>query len=163
MRVYDAQGGAPLGRSRPLEILAAARVHELARIAVEGRPNLAQALVEISWSGISNPSPRDWIGLFPVGGDGSTRLDIAFTRGGREGRMKFPLPPRLLSTPDARSYEFRLYAADGWRMMAQSAAFTIENTDLARPKIWVQAQPSLAAAAVKVSWSGISSLSRFSK
>ena len=126
--VYDAAGGRPLGRSAPLKIWGGAR--PVASIVAEARPTLADGTVEVSWSGVRAATARDWVGLFPVGGGPGSRLEMVFTQGGAEGRMKFPIPPAVLTEAGAGMYEFRLYSNDNWYLLARSDPVTFKDAVL---------------------------------
>jgi len=155
LEVSDAKGGAPIGRSPPLEILAAARAMKWPTLAVEGQPDFARSQVEVSWSGIASPSPRDWVGLFPVGGDSNSRIDGVFTNGGQDGRMKFPIPQRVVNASQGAAFEFRLYAADTWRLIARTAPVTFASPEAWGAKIWLPASAQLDARDVRIAWSGV--------
>ena len=73
------------------------------------------------WSNIEDPMAKDWVGVFPVGGDNGTRLSMKWTGGGSAGQFELP------SNPSAKpgQYEVRLYANDGWDLLASSAPFSI--------------------------------------
>jgi hypothetical protein len=74
-----------------------------------------------SWTGIEDPKAKDWVGVFPVGGDNGTRLSMKWTGGGAAGNFELP------SNPSAKpgQYEVRLYADDGWDLLAFSKPFLI--------------------------------------
>jgi hypothetical protein len=73
------------------------------------------------WTGLEGAMPKDWVGVFPVGGDNGTRLSMKWTGGGAAGQFQLP------SNPTARpgQYEVRLYANDGWDLLASSKPFSI--------------------------------------
>lgn len=91
------------------------------RVFSEKAPRLALGVARVGWAGIAAPNAQDWVGLFPVGGGDTTRLDFVFTGGAREGEVEFPLAPALESRLASGEYEFRLYAAGGWTLLAKSA------------------------------------------
>jgi len=89
------------------------------RVFSEKEPRLARESVAVGWSGVASPTHEDWIGLFPVGGAGPSRLDFVFTKGQPEGRLEFPIAGALGPKLSSGEYEFRLYGA-GWKMLARS-------------------------------------------
>ena len=66
-----------------------------------------ETYVEAAWSGVEDPDDRDWIGIYPFGGDDQSRLTFSFTAGKRAGTLKLRLPPGAVLP----SYEIRLYRA----------------------------------------------------
>ena len=77
--------------------------------------------IRASWTGIDRPAPKDWVGVFPVGGGNETRLSVQWTGGRAAGT--FDLPPNPTAKPG--QYELRLYANAGWDLMAFSKPFSI--------------------------------------
>jgi len=77
--------------------------------------------IQGSWTGIESPMAKDWVGVFPVEGDNRTRLSMKWTGGGAAGEFELP------SNPSAKpgQYEVRLYANDGWDLLAFSKPFSI--------------------------------------
>ena len=81
--------------------------------------------VVASWDGISDPSPRDWIGVFPVGGSEQDRIATKFLNGATEGRTIVPFPLRLQSSPPVGDLELRLFANGTWVRLATSEPFRL--------------------------------------
>ena len=79
--------------------------------------------IQGSWTGIDGPMVKDWVGVFPVEGNNGTRLSMKWTGGGAAGR--FELPPNPSAKPG--QYEVRLYANDGWDLLAFSKPFSIRR------------------------------------
>jgi hypothetical protein len=77
--------------------------------------------IQGSWTGIDDPMAKDWVGVFPVEGDNGTRLSMRWTGGRAAGEFELP------SNPSAKpgQYEVRLYANDGWDLLAFSKPFSI--------------------------------------
>jgi hypothetical protein len=148
--VFDRGSGADLGRSAAIHVAQSEQVHESPKLAAESHPKLSDGHVTVRWSGVRKPGPKDWIGLFPVGGRSEDRLDIVFTRGLAEGEMQFPIAPSNVAKVAAGEFEFRLYSTGGWRLLAQSApvTFTVPTTTVSVPATAGSpaAPPSRAAA-----------------
>jgi hypothetical protein len=112
----------------------------------------------VSWSGIATPSPTDWIGLYTIGA-----ADVAFkawvyvncsrTAGAAvaSGQCAVAIPANL----PGGTYEFRLFAANGYTRLATSNAMTVTATASAA----LTANPALIApgGSVSVAWGGVSS------
>lgn len=77
--------------------------------------------ITVNWKDVDSPTPKDWVGIFPVGGDEATRLFMKWTGGGKSGKVE--IPGNL--TAKAGKYEVRLYENDGWNLITSSKPFTI--------------------------------------
>jgi hypothetical protein len=96
------------------------RRHSEARLDASIRAPTAPSPIEVSWSGIRAPSPKDWIGLFPAGWEDAERLAWAYTGGTESGRRTFPPLPR------AGAFEARLFRADSWETIGVSEPFLVQ-------------------------------------
>jgi hypothetical protein len=134
IRIHDPATGVHLGQSQRIQVFHTAPVATLARVAPSGTPRVSDGSVQVAWSGVRKPDEHDWIGLFPVGGRPDTRLDIVFTRGMPAGEMRFPLSPAIVPKLAAGDFEFRLYAAGGWRLLAQSERFAFDTNAVTPPR-----------------------------
>jgi hypothetical protein len=78
------------------------------------------APIPVTWSRVVEPSPKDWIGLFPADPESTERLAVAYTGGSKSGHREFPPLPRV------GTYEARLMRRDSWETIAISAPFRVE-------------------------------------
>ena len=102
--------------------------------------------VTASWSGISNPSSRDWIGLYMAGADGSYWNWVYASSCTRSpgsakesGTCAFGVPDNV---PNG-NYELRLFANDGFIRIATSNSFTVGPVNL--PVVAIVASDSTAS------------------
>jgi hypothetical protein len=181
-RLYSAGGWLQLAATEAFSFDAAPGVaptpagEKPTTIAYEPRPVLATGSVKVSWSNVPKPADDDWIGIFPRSGRPEDRMDFIFTRGKREGEASFPISSAIAARLAKGEYEFRLYAKGGWTLLARGPTFQFDTTALpplvaAAPvaakalakeaqktgsaRVASDPQPSIAAPAVKVRWSGI--------
>jgi hypothetical protein len=84
--------------------------------------------VTVTWSGIAEPTPRDWIGLYEPGtGEGAYLAWIYVScsqspdQARADGACSFPLPSGL----PPGSYELRLFANNGFTRLAASNRFNV--------------------------------------
>jgi SKICH domain len=84
--------------------------------------------VTVTWSGIAAPTSTDWIGLYAVGTVNTAEITwiyVSCTQGvgavRDSGSCAFQLPSSL--TPG--SYELRLFARNGYTLLATSNGFTV--------------------------------------
>lgn len=91
--------------------------------AVWPAPVVAGGAMPVEWNGIPSPTPTDWVGLYPPEGGNYDFLEwiyvscsqqANFARG--TGTCGFVVP----STVPPGVYEIRLYAADGYNLIARS-------------------------------------------
>ncbi len=108
----------------------------------------------VSWSNITNPTARDWIGLFASGAADTNYskwiyVSCSQTESSPQaaGSCAFTIPP---ATPSGQ-YEFRLFANNGSLKLATSALFTVTATLSSSPAI------ISAGGTSTVSWSNIGS------
>lgn len=81
----------------------------------------AGAWVNLTWGGVANPTPNDWIALYPIGADDTTWWNSTTTTGASSGSVPFELPSHLA----AGSYQFRLFANDTYTKLADGNTFTV--------------------------------------
>jgi hypothetical protein len=110
--------------------------------------------VTVSWSGVSNATNRDWIGLYHPGDpDGSfiswVYDDSCTTTGGTSslasGSCSFTMPMA------AGTYELRLFSNDGFTRLASSNQVTVTGG----ASITVTPSSVAGGGSVTVSWSGV--------
>jgi hypothetical protein len=112
--------------------------------------------VTVSWSNVAGPTNRDWIGLFRPGDPDTAYIDWLYddncTKTGgsttlSSGNCSFPMPSV------SGTYEFRLFANDGYTLLATSGPVTVTGGAT------LSATPSSVSAGgtVTVSWSSVSS------
>ena len=83
----------------------------------------AGGTVTVSWSGISNPSSMDWIGLYAVGAGDNAFLRwmyVSCTMGASSAQASGSCPFVLPGSVGAGNYEFRLFANNGYSRLATS-------------------------------------------
>lgn len=102
--------------------------------------------VEVSWQNVSDPRKLDWIGIFPVGGGGASRMGFAYTGGKPGGTTVLPAVGR------PGRYELRLFRNDLWDSIATSEPFTVAEP---AGSVAVGEARVVAGKAVRVSWSGL--------
>ena len=87
---------------------------------IRSRSPIADGNLRVSWSDVAKPDAQDWVGLFKVGGDDSTRAAFMFLPGTANGEVTFPIPqgftPKLLTG----EYEMRLFTAGRWELIGRS-------------------------------------------
>lgn len=89
----------------------------------------AGGTVTVNWSGIPNPTPGDWIGLYRAGAaDLNNYLayrfvncDLVPTSAAASGSCAFPIPLSLA----AGSYELRLFSNESYTRLASPIAITV--------------------------------------
>jgi hypothetical protein len=118
----------------------------------------AGATLTASWSGIADPTARDWVGLYLPGADNKDRILWNYVscsktpgRPAAAGSCPFSLPATLAPG----EYELRLYADDGFDgPLASSNRFTVRPP---APPVSLSVSPTSARAGddVTVTWSGI--------
>src|SRR5439155_1308415 len=105
--------------------------------------------VSATWSGITSPTSTDWVGLFPAGAANSAYLFTSYTSGTASGSVPISVP----NTAAAGSYEVRLFAHNGFTLLATATLSVIA------PSATLSLVPITAAPgdSVSASWSGITS------
>lgn len=77
----------------------------------------------VNWSGIANPSPSDWVGLFKSPSDPDTaRLAWIYTGGTSTGGWTLTVP---VGTPPGTTYELRLFSNAGTSRAATWGPLTV--------------------------------------
>src|SRR5712692_7071271 len=86
----------------------------------------------VSWSGIAAPTTRDWIALVPAASPDTGYVSWQYTNSTTgSGVLNF----RIAVTTAPGTYNFRLFANDGWTKLATSSSFTLTSpADSYRPK-----------------------------
>jgi hypothetical protein len=118
----------------------------------------AGAKVTASWSGITAPTPKDWIGLYAPGAADTQFITWVYvscsTVAGTaraSGSCAYPLP----ATPAAGNYELRLFANDGFTRLAATNSFTVTTGGGTSPTLTVNPNTVKPGGTVTASWSGI--------
>jgi hypothetical protein len=89
----------------------------------------AGSVVRISWSGIATPTVFDWVALAPLGAGLSTYSEAYYTDGTASGSGTF----QTLSSMAAGAYEFRLFANDGFVLLAKTGPVTVTTVSAIAP------------------------------
>jgi RHS repeat-associated protein len=119
-------------------------------LAVTTVPALKNSNISITWSDIASPTPADWVGIYAVGSNDFAYLDWAYTNGGASGTASVTLNhPGLVA---GATYEARLYANDGYTLLAKSAPFVLNP---AGPVVAVTSTQAVKGGSITVKWSGI--------
>jgi RHS repeat-associated protein len=79
--------------------------------------------ITVKWSGIATPATWDWVGIYTPGSNDYAYLDWAYTNGGGSGTVNVSLSHPSLAA--GSTYEARLYANDGYTLLAKSPPFTV--------------------------------------
>jgi hypothetical protein len=79
------------------------------------------ASVTATWSGIAAPTSADWIGLYTPAAANSTYLNDRYTTGAASGSVPYTLPSGLAPG----TYQLRLFANNGYTLLATSQNFTV--------------------------------------
>ena len=118
----------------------------------------AGAKVTASWSGITAPTPKDWIGLYAPGAADTQFITWVYvscsTVAGTaraSGSCAYPLPATLA----AGNYELRLFANDGFTRLAATNSFTVTTGGGTSPTLTVNPKTAKPGSTVTASWSGI--------
>jgi len=178
LTLRDPSSGEVLAPTAAVHITTGGLPHEPATVTIAGHPTLAQGHVRVHWGGIFKPRKHDWVGLFPVGSGPGGRLDIVFTDGRAGGDIDFPIAATVAPHLVKGEFEFRLYAAGGWQMLAHSAPFSFEVPEEMRAamasggpvvdpaqgshavRVFSEKEPRLALGTVKVGWADVANPSQ---
>lgn len=108
-----------------------------ASLEVAGGRHSPLSPIDVRWSGIRDPSPRDWVGIFPADAESSERISIAYTGGSAEGAR------RISAVHRAGTFEARLFRHDSWELIAVSRPFRVEALSAALdvPAVAVAGEP----------------------
>src|SRR6185369_7097428 len=106
------------------------------------------ATVTATWSGITSPTSTDWIALALPGAANTSYISWRYTTGTASGNVPFTIP----STVAPGTYQLRLFANNGYTLLATSSNFTVSA-----PNITLSASPAnvLPGGTVTAAWSGI--------
>ncbi len=119
-------------------------------LAVTTVPALKGGNINVSWNGITVPTPLDWVGIYVVGSNDFAYLDWAYTNGGSSGAVNVSLVHPSLVV--GNTYEARIYANDGYTLIAKSAPFVLSPTG---PVLGVTSAPAVKGQSITTKWSGI--------
>jgi RHS repeat-associated protein len=113
-------------------------------------PAIKGSSISVNWSGITTPTTWDWVGIYTPGSNGTAYLDYTYTNGGSGGTLSFPLTsPTFVA---GATYELRLYANDGYTLLAKSAPFVLNPSG---PVVAMTSAPAIKGQSITVKWSGI--------
>src|SRR5262249_35148742 len=96
-------------------------------------PNMVKAgsTVTVTWSGITAPTPKDWIGLYASGSADQTFISRIYVSCSKSpvtahasGSCSYSLPRKI----SLGSYELRLFANDGFTRLATSNTLTVSTS-----------------------------------
>ena len=119
-------------------------------VTVTQHPALPGGTLSVDWSGIPTPTATDWIGLYVPGSPATDYLDWVYTDGSAQGTTTLTLNhPNLVP---GQQYEVRLYANDGYTLLASGEPFTLSPSG---PALAVLAAPAIHGDPLRVGWSGI--------
>src|SRR5262249_52279739 len=96
-------------------------------------PNIVKAgsTVTATWSGITTPTPKDWIGLYASGSADQTfisRIYVSCSKSPGTAQASGSCPYSLPRKISLGSYELRLFANDGFTRLATSGTFTVSTS-----------------------------------
>jgi flagellar hook assembly protein FlgD len=80
--------------------------------------------VTATWSGIASPTSTDWIGLYVPGAPSNPPITWRFTNGAASGSLPVTLPGSF----NPGNYELRLFANNGYTLLATSNSFAFQGT-----------------------------------
>ncbi len=126
-RLYANDGYTLLAKSAPFVVNPMGTV-----VAVTSAPAIRGQSITTKWSGIATPTTWDWVGIYAVGSNDYAYLDWTYTNGGSSGTVNVSLShPSLVA---GGMYEARLYANDGYTLLAKTPPFTVmANTGQSTP------------------------------
>jgi acid phosphatase type 7 len=121
LRLFAADGYTLLATSGPITVSATTLSASPGSVGTGGS-------VTGSWSNVGNPSSTDWIGVYTPGSGSGSYLnwvyDNSCTRAA--GATALASGSCSVTLPNtAGTYELRLYAADGWTLLATSGQVTV--------------------------------------
>ena len=79
--------------------------------------------VTATWSGIAAPTATDWVGLYPAGAADNAFVAWIYTDGNASGSGPLQVPANAA----AGTYELRLFAANGYTLLATSNSFSVQT------------------------------------
>jgi hypothetical protein len=123
MRLFNADG-VRLATSNSFRV-------ELATLSVSPTTVFPGYMVIATWASIPNPTPRDWIGLYPSSAAAnSPSLAWFYTPGLASASLPWAIPA---GTVPGTTYELRLFSNDGYTRLATSNTFTVQAWPGATP------------------------------
>jgi hypothetical protein len=97
---------------------------EAARLSVGPTPVLPGRSVTATWGLIPDPTPRDWIGLYPSSSaPDSPSLAWTYIFPTTTGSVPFEIPA---ATAPGTTYELRLFSNNGYSRLSTSETFTVQ-------------------------------------
>ena len=102
-----------------------------------------------TWGGISTPTAQDWVGLYVTGSADTAFLTWSYTGGGASGSLSLVVPANAA----AGTYELRLFANNGYTLLATSNSVTVQVP----PPATLSASPAsvYASQSVTATWGSI--------
>ena len=82
------------------------------------------ATVTAAWTG--STSPKDWLGLFEASAGPDGYEDWCYVNGQQQSGERVPTGQVNFSTPGVGTYEIRMYANDGFTLLAKAAVTVVE-------------------------------------
>jgi uncharacterized protein YegP (UPF0339 family) len=154
LRLHSANSFTVIATSAALSVTGAAST---ASLSATPAGVASGASVNASWSGIATATGTDWIGLHRPGTPSQNYIDWMYVSCSKSpgtarasGSCAFPIPGNLASG----TYELRLHSANGFTVIATSAALTVTGT--AQTGILSVSPSTLArGASATVSWSAL--------
>jgi 3-keto-disaccharide hydrolase len=119
----------------------------------------AGATVTAGWSGITAPTPKDWIGLYALGAANTSFINWLYvscstvaSTARASGSCSYFLPATL----SAGNYELRLFANDGFTQLSATNSFTVTTGTTTAPALTASPKTVKAGGTLTATWSGIS-------
>jgi hypothetical protein len=85
--------------------------------------------ITATWSGIAAPAARDWIGLYTPGAANTAFIEwiyVSCSKSPGSARASGSCPFTVPSTVAPGNYQLRLFANDGFSILATSNALTVQ-------------------------------------
>jgi hypothetical protein len=140
VRLFAQNGFARLATSNTVKIGPTA--------SVTPSPVAAGANVTVTWAGMLNPTPKDWLGLVPLNAPDASYVARAYLTGRASDTVPFVLPAGLA----AGQYEARIFANDGWQVSVVSNVITVTPPTTS---ISVNAVTTVAGGVLTADWNAI--------
>jgi subtilisin family serine protease len=122
-------------------------------LSVDSTNVMAGGSVTATWSPVTNPTPNDWIGVFPVGAGSYTDFVWASSCSKTAGAARATGSCSLTMPDTGGSYELRMYANQSWTRLATAGPITV--TAAPAPTFGVDATTVVAGGSVTATWSGV--------
>ncbi len=123
-------------------------------VVVSSDPVIKNGNINVDWAGVVTPTATDWVGIYIPGAADSDYLDWAYTDGTNGGNLNMPIVNA--SIVEGNQYEMRLYANDGFSLLATSRPFTITPTGTTIRNLTADA---LQGSTITVAWNGTTTTS----